>query len=174
MRLAAQAAASAPNDHPSEIQNALGVRFGNVAQAEVAESAVQAVGMGYLSQGAPIVMRADRRIHVAMLEVVRLSDEGYMPPSDPDEIHVLGRPGAAALEAFAYQYREGGYISDYDFKLASVLAGVMTGGDLPGDARVSPGYLLELEREAFLHLLGEHKTQQRLKHLMDTGKPLRN
>ena len=74
----------------------------------------------------------------------------------------------------AYQYREGGYISEYDFKLARVLAHVMTGGDLPGDAHVSPDYLLELEKEAFLHLLGEHKTQQRLKHLMDTGKPLRN
>lgn len=174
MRLAAAADAAAPNGHVSEIQNALGTRFRNVAQAEVSRSAVQGVNMGYLDASAPIVMRADRRVHVAVLEVVRLSEQGYVPPVDPEEIHVLGRPGAAAFEAMAFQFREGGYISDYDFKLAKVLAHVMTGGDLPGDAYVSPDYLLELEKEAFLHLLGEHKTQQRLKHLMDTGKPLRN
>lgn len=174
MRLAAAADAAAPNGHPSEIQNALGIRFRNVAMAEVARSAVQAVDMGYLAPSAPIVMRADRRIHVAALEVIRLSEQGYIPPVDPKEIHVLGRPGAAAFEAMAYQFREGGFVSEYDFKLTKVLAHVMTGGDLPGDTHVSPELLLELEKEAFLHLLGEHKTQQRLKHLMDTGKPLRN
>ncbi|QXD14584.1 enoyl-CoA hydratase/isomerase family protein [Rhodocaloribacter litoris] len=174
MRLAAQAAALAPNGFPNEIQAYLQKYFEQVAMAKVATSARQGQEMGYVASHAPVVMNAERRFFVARQEVIRLSEQGYLPPPPLTHITVLGRPAAAALEVGAYQFLQGRFISAYDFHLAKKLIYVLTGGDLTGPAEVHEDYLLDLEREAFMSLLGEPKTQERIMHLLQHNKPLRN
>ncbi len=147
--------------------------YQNVATAAVATSARRAQEMGYLAPHTRVVMNAERRFHVARHEVVRLSEQGYLPPP-VERIKVLGRPAAAALEIGVYQFHQGRFISDYDRYLAGRLAYIITGGNLSGPQEVTEAYLLGLEREVFLSLLGEPKTQQRIAHLLKTNKPLRN
>ena len=84
------------------------------------------------------------------------------------------RPGYALLKMGVYMAREGGYISEYDAVIGEKLAHVLSGGRLTGEQKVSEQYLLDLEREAFLSLCGQPKTQQRMQHMLKTGKPLRN
>ncbi len=174
MRLAAMASDLAPSGFPSEVQSALAPYFEQVAMARVATSARHAQQMGYLSRAAPIVMRAERRIHVAHREVIRLSAQGYVPPPQDRKIRVGGKDIAAALNMMAYQFLQGGYISEYDFELARTIAYVMTGGNLNGQTPVSEQYILDLEREAFMRLVGETRTQDRIRHLLEHNKPLRN
>ena len=173
-RLAEMAALHAPNGHPSEILERLQGFFKQVAMAEVSASARHAQEMGYLAASAPVVMRSIRRFHVAAEKVVALSDAGYLPSADPATIHVLGKPGRAALESMAFQFEQGKFISEYDLHLATTLARVLTGGDLAGPAEVPRSHLLDLEREAFMSLLGEKKTRARIRHMLEKRKPLRN
>ena len=173
-RLAIRAADMVAEGHANQIQDALRPMFENVAQAEVATSARQAQQMGYLSEDARIVMNEDRRLYVAREEVIRLSNEGYFPPPVRTHVKVLGRPTRAAFEVAAQQYLEGGFISEYDKYLALQLAYVLTGGDLSGPQEVHEDYLIGLEREVFMRLLGEEKTQARIRHMLEKGKPLRN
>lgn len=174
MRLAALADSSAANGHDSEIQSFLMKYFEQVAMARVATSAEEAREMGYLPQGGIVVMNEARRFHVAKERVQFLSSQGYLPPPVHTAIRVLGRPAAAAMVVGATQFMWGKFISEYDLKLAGKLAHVLTGGDLTGPAEVHEDYLLELEREAFLSLLGEEKTMERVQHILTTNKPLRN
>jgi 3-hydroxyacyl-CoA dehydrogenase len=173
MRLAALADERAPDDFPSHQQPFLQQFFEQVAQAEVAESAEQARDMGYLPENTRVVMNASRRLYAAKEEVLRCSNQGYRAPS-PRRINVLGRPTRSAFVVALQQYLDGGFISEYDKHLGEQLAWVMTGGDLTAPQHVSEDYLLGLEREAFLSLLGEEKTQQRVQHMLEKGKPLRN
>ena len=172
--LAALAAERAPNRHPSEIQAWVQRFFENVAMAKVATSAREAQQMGYLAEGARVVMNEVRRLYVAREEVVRLSNEGYLPPPVRTRVTVLGRPTRAAIEVMLQQYHEGGFISEYDLHLGRQLAYVFTGGDLTAPQDVHEDYLLELEREVFLRLLGEPKTQARIESILKTNRPLRN
>ncbi len=175
MMMAAKAAELAANpDRPSEIQPFLRQHFEQIAMAKVATSAHQAQAMHFLPAGAVVVMNEARRFHVAKAEVVRLSEQGYLPPPVRTHIPVLGKPGRGQFEVALYQFEEGHYISEYDHVLASRLAYVLTGGDLPGLTEVHEDYLLALEREVFLSLLGEEKTQARIQSILTTNKPLRN
>lgn len=175
MMMAAKAAELAANrDRPSEIQPFLRQHFEQIAMAKVATSARMAQEMHLLPPEAVIVMNDARRFHVAKQEVVRLSEQGYLPPPVRTAIPVLGAPGRAQFEVALHQFEAGNYISAYDHYLAGRLAWVMTGGDLTGPAEVHEDYLLELEREVFLSLLGEEKTQARIQSILTTNKPLRN
>ena len=174
MRMAELAAKRAPNDNHSAIQPYLRKYFENIAMAEVAESARQGIEMGYLAEHTPIVMNSDRRLFVAKQEVVRLSEEGYLPPPVSTDIPVLGRKTAAAFDVALHQYRNGNYISDYDVHLGTKLAHVITGGDLSAPQTVHEDYLIELEREVFMSLLGEQKTMERIQYMLENRKPLRN
>jgi 3-hydroxyacyl-CoA dehydrogenase len=174
MRMAEQAAKRAPNDNHSAIQPYLRKYFENIAMAEVAESAAQGKAMGYLAEHAPVVMNSDRRLYVAKQEVLRLSEEGYLPPPVSTDIQVLGRKTAAAFEVALHQYRNGDYISDYDVHLGKKLAHVITGGNLSAPQTVHEDYLIDLEREAFMSLLGEQKTMERVQYMLENRKPLRN
>ncbi len=173
-RLTIKAAEQAPSGHPSEMLPWIRKYFETIAMAQVATSARQAQAMGFLPAHACIVMHEDRRFHAAKQEVIRLSEQGYAPPVRPTRVKVLGQPGYAALMVGVDQYRKGGFITEYDQYLASKLAYVMTGGALTHPQEVSEDYLLALEREVFLHLLGQPKTQERILHLLQTNKPLRN
>ena len=174
MRLAAMAADSAATERSAHIQPFLQQAFETVAQAKVSNSAIEAQDFGFISPKVRIVMNADRRLYVAKQEVIRLSEEGYLPPPVRHAIRVLGRSAQAQFEQMAYHFRQGGFITEYDCYLVKRLASVMTGGDLSAPTRVHENYLLELERETFMSLLGEKKTQERIASILTTKKPLRN
>ena len=172
MRLAAKA----DSEHQSYDSNLLleVMRyFQTVAKATVSTSAEEAREFGFLPDHACIVMKATRRFHVAKQEVLRHSAQGYRPPV-PRKIRVLGTPGAAALVTAAYQLHQGRFISEYDLHLAKRLAYVFTGGDLSAAQQVTESYLLDLEREVFLGLLAEPKTQERITGLLKYNRPIRN
>jgi 3-hydroxyacyl-CoA dehydrogenase len=130
--------------------------------------------MGYFPRPGAVVMRNARRIFVAHNTVVHLAQSGYVPPVRGVKIQVAGRGVGAALTTMAYQFLEGRYMSPYDFELAKSVAFVITGGNLSGPTEVSEEYLLELEREAFMRHVGEPKTQDRIRYLLEKNKPLRN
>lgn len=174
MRLAARAANKAATGHASHIQPFLQQVFETVATAKVATSAQEARQLGFLMPDDMVVMNEDRRIHCAREEVITMFEQGYMPPPVETHIPVLGKPGKAPLYTAAWQMWNGGYITEYDLHLAERFAHVLTGGDLTGPAEVHENYLLELEREVFLSLLGQKKTQERVKTVLETGKPIRN
>lgn len=173
MRLAELASRRAPKGHANFVQAVLQGYFENVAMAKVASSASEAREMGYLAPHARIVMHEDRRIYVGREEVRRLSSEGYMPPARSVFV-ALGRPTAAAFEVSVQQYVEGEFISEYDAFLANRLAFVITGGELSAPQEVDEEYMLELERDVFLGLLGREESRDRITHMLEKGKPLRN
>ncbi|MDE2832973.1 MAG: 3-hydroxyacyl-CoA dehydrogenase NAD-binding domain-containing protein [Bacteroidota bacterium] len=159
--------------YDSDLQPFVARFYEQVAKAEVSTSAERAREMAYIPDHTPIVMNAARRFHVAIEQVLHLSEQGYRPPVTK-AIRVLGRPGAAAMSMGVYQLHQGRFISDYDRFLADRLAYVMTGGDLSGPHDVTEAYLLDLEREVFLSLLGQPKTQERVIGLLKTNRPIRN
>ena len=98
---------------------------------------------------------------------------GYHPPI-PEKVYAAGRDVLAALNVAVYMLREGGYISDHDKFVGQKISYVLCGGNLSAPAWLDEQYFLDLEREAFLSLVGTEKTQQRLWHMLQTGKVLRN
>ena len=173
MRFAAKASKENQGYYDSNLLPGVMKYFETVATATVSMSAEEARDLGFLPDHACIVMNSARRFHVAKHEVLRLSNQGYRPPT-PAQVRVLGRPGAAALSTAVYQLHQGRFISDYDLYLAKKLAYIFTGGDLSGAQEVSESYLLDLEREVFLGLLGQPKTQERIAGLLKTNRPIRN
>src|SRR5687768_5989271 len=148
--------------------------FETIALAKVATSAEEARGLGFLSADDTISMNADRLIADAKKEVLALSASGYVAPQQRTDILALGEPALATLKLGIHQMKRAGYISDHDAEIGTQLARILTGGDLNHTTRVSEQYLLDLEREAFLKLVGMRKTQERIAHMLKTGKPLRN
>jgi len=145
-----------------------------IAMASVSTSAAEAFNMGYLVEGRDeIVMNAGRNIAEAKAKVLELAD-GYTQPIERKDIKVLGRNGLGALYTFANELKLGKYASEHDIKIAKKISYVLCGGDLSGPQTVSEQYLLDIEREAFLSLAGEKKTQERIQHMLQTNKPLRN
>jgi 3-hydroxyacyl-CoA dehydrogenase len=148
--------------------------FETIALAKVATSAEEARSLGFLSADDTISMNTDRLIADAKKEVQALSASGYVAPQPRVDILALGLPALSTLKLGIHQMKRAGYISDHDAEIGSRLARILTGGDLNHPTRVSEQYLLDLEREAFLSLIGTRKTQERMAHMLKTGKPLRN
>jgi 3-hydroxyacyl-CoA dehydrogenase len=147
--------------------------FENVAMAKVATSAKEAQKLGYMRSADKITINRDHLIHDAKRTVLDLVREGYRPPRKKN-IKVMGERGYALLQMGLFYMREGGYISQYDEHVAKKVAYVMTGGNLPDGTEVTEQYILDLEREAFVSLCGERKTQERIEYMLKTGRPLRN
>ena len=103
-----------------------------------------------------------------------MADQGYTKPIPRTDVKVLGKQALGMFLVGTDQMVAGNYISEHDKKIANKLAYVMAGGDLSEASYVSEQYLLDLEREAFLSLTGERKTLERLQHMIQKGKPLRN
>jgi 3-hydroxyacyl-CoA dehydrogenase len=154
--------------------NAFQNRLLTIAQAKVTSSGQEAKEIGILRPGNIISMNLDRRLKDAKTEVLRLADEGYIQPLMREDIKVLGRTGLGLAYSGIYAMYAAGHISEHDMKVTKKVAHVMCGGELPGSHLVTEKYLLDLEREAFLSLLGERKTLERMQHTLKTGKPLRN
>jgi 3-hydroxyacyl-CoA dehydrogenase len=149
-------------------------QFKTIALASVATSANEAFNHGYLLQHRDeVVLNKDRAIAKAKHKVLDLAAD-YTAPLERNDITVLGRGGLAALYAAANELRLGRYASEHDIKIAHKIAWVLCGGDLTGTQKVSEQYLLDVEREAFLSLCGEQKTLERIQHMLQTNKPLRN
>ena len=147
--------------------------FEQIGFAKVATSAEEARQMGFLDTKDRVVMNRDMLIAEAKREVLHMVATGYRPPL-PENIYAAGRDAFAALKVAVYMMEEGKYISEHDKLIAEKIAGVITGGELSQPTWVPEQYILDLELEAFLSLCGEKKTQERLWHMLQTGKPLRN
>ncbi len=148
--------------------------FETIAMAKVSSCAREAQELAYITRFDSFTMNPDHVLHDAKQVVLDMVREGYHRPRPRDEIRVTGRSGRGLLELLVYLLKEGLYISEHDAVIAKKLAYVVTGGDVDENTLVTEQYLLDLEREAFLSLCGEPKSQERMKHMMETNKPLRN
>ena len=129
--------------------------------------------MGILGPTDRVVMNRDLLLAEAKKEALHLASCGYAAPV-PEKIYAAGRDYLGALQVGIYMMKEGKYITEYEQHIAGKLAYVMTGGELSSPAWISEQYILDLEREAFLSLCGEQKTQERMWNMLQTGKALRN
>ena len=157
-----------------ELMEALRRSFETVAMAKVSSSAAEARRLGFLSVGDRITMNRERLINDAKESARTKAMAGYAPPVPRDDIPAPGQNILASFKMAVHMMREGEYISDHDAKVANWVANVLCGGAVTPGTPVSEQYLLDLEREAFLSLCGEKKTQERIAHTLKTGKPLRN
>ena len=147
--------------------------FELIGYAKVSTSAEDARSIGLLLPVDEISMNPERLIADAKALALQLAPH-YWAPVPRTDIPVSGEAGLALLKLGVYLARQGGYISEYDALIGEKLAEVLSGGKLTGEQKVSEQYLLDLEREAFLSLCGQPKTQERMQHMLKTGKPLRN
>lgn len=155
--------------------NRLQQYFLTIGMAKVSTSAYEAYDTGILERGKDIIIVNQDRQIAAAKEVARfMADQGYTKPIPRTDIKVLGKQALGMFLVGTDQMVAGNYISEYDKRIANKLAYVMSGGDLSEASFVSEQYLLDLEREAFLSLTGERKTLERLQHMIQKGKPLRN
>ncbi len=170
------------NEHAAGGENldlfhALKPIFENIAMAKVSTSGEEARELGYLRAADPVAINGDRHVADAKQTALALVRAGYHPaappPSEPS-IRVLGEEFLAGAKLAIHTLLRGEYISEYDAAVARKLANILAGGALSAPQLVSEQYILELEREAFVSLCGERKTQERIAHTLKTGKPLRN
>lgn len=147
--------------------------FEQIGLAKVTTSAEEARQMGLLGPADRVVMNRDRLLTEAKNEVLHLVSTGYRPPL-PEKLYAAGRDALAALRVGIYMMKEAKFITEYESVIANKLAYILTGGELSQPAWLDEQVFLDLEREAFLSLCGEEKTQARLYNMLETGKPLRN
>ncbi|MDG1724638.1 MAG: 3-hydroxyacyl-CoA dehydrogenase/enoyl-CoA hydratase family protein [Bacteroidia bacterium] len=154
---------------------ALQDRFTTIATAKVATSAHEAFEIGVMHKDKDeVVVNGHRLIAEAKRKVIELANDGYVQKPQREDILVLGRTALGALYSGIESFGISNYASEHDQLISRKLAFVMAGGDFTQPTQVTEQYLLNLEREAFLSLLGERKTLQRIQHILKTGKPLRN
>ncbi|MGD0906115.1 MAG: 3-hydroxyacyl-CoA dehydrogenase NAD-binding domain-containing protein [Candidatus Acidiferrales bacterium] len=160
-----------------DLFHALKPVFENIAMAKVSTSGEEARELGYLRRADLVAMNLDRLVADAKETALGLVRSGWRQtspaPTEPS-IRVLGEEFSAAAKLAVYMMLRGEYISEYDALVARKLGHVLAGGALTSAQLVSEQYILDLEREAFVSLCGERKTQERIAHTLKTGKPLRN
>ena len=144
-----------------------------VAAAKVSRSAHEARAFGYVRESDLIVMQANEVLHAAVGHAQGLAQGGWRTPL-PGRFKVAGRDGAATLTTQLVNMRDGGFISEYDFKLGQAVVQIMCGGDVDPGTEVNEAWMLALERTTFMALLAQPKTQERIAGLLATGKPVRN
>src|ERR1700723_2463791 len=147
--------------------------FETIAMAKVSTSGEEARSLGFLRRSDLIAMNRDRQVADAKATALALVREGYHPPA-PAEIRVLGEEFLAGAKLAIHMLVRGEFASEHDAVVARKLAYILAGGNITAPQTVSEQYILDLEREAFVSLCGERKTQERIAHTLKTGKPLRN
>jgi len=157
-----------------ELMQALRRNFEAIAMAKVSTSALEAQQLGYLSVADRITLNRDRLLMDAKHLALDIANAGYAAPLPRTDIPAPGQNLLATLKLMVHTMREGEFISDHDMKVANWVAYVLCGGNITPGTPVSEQYLLDLEREAFLSLCGEKKTQERIAFTLKNGKPLRN
>ena len=171
--LARRAAENAAASTGKDLMPFLTEGFTAAAMAKVGTSAIESRRIGYLLDSDLIVPHKDELLHVAIGQARAMFDAGYRPPHKA-LFPVAGRSGVATIKGQLVNMRDGGFISQHDFHIASLIAHVVCGGDVDAGSLVSEEYLMTLERRAFGSLLAHPKTQERIMGMMSTGKPLRN
>jgi 3-hydroxyacyl-CoA dehydrogenase len=157
-----------------EMLEAMKRAFETIATAKVATSAHEARALGFLSDGDRITMNRERVLSDAKARALELVRAGYEPPIPRIDIPAPGENLLATLKLGVHMMRQGGYITEYEVKLATKIAEVLCGGNVTPGSLVSEQYILDLEREGFKSLCGEKKTQERIQFTLKTGKTLRN
>ncbi len=148
--------------------------FKSIAMGSVSTSAHEAFGLHYLNPNRDFIcMNRMRNIAMAKDKAISLKT-GYIPPSSRQDIEVLGRAGLSTLYSAINEFKLGNYMSDHDVEVSRKIAYIMCGGDLTYSQNVSEEYLLDLERESFMSLLGNQKTLDRIQYMLMNKKPLRN
>ncbi|WP_150466588.1 acyl-CoA-binding protein [Francisella sp. SYW-9] len=148
-------------------------RYKNLALAQVAKSGYEAKEMGFLRESDTIVMNSKEILTVALKKAQLLAFSQYHPPLK-QKIKVFGETGIATVKALLVNMRDGNQISEHDYKIAVNLADTMCGGEIEKDTEVSEDWILERELINFKELAMSEKTEARMKHMLETGKPLRN
>ena len=167
-RWAAQSGAS------GEVLGNLSPTFMTVAMGKMSKSAHEAIDLGFGKAGDTILFNARELLFVALKEARLLADAGYVPPVPARGVPVAGRAGIASMEMTLVNMREGGMISAHDYRVSRAVAVALCGGEVEYGSLVDEAWLLAVERRQFLELLKTPETQARIKHMLDTGKPLRN
>ena len=174
------------NEHASggedlDLFHAMKPVFETIAMAKVGTSAEESRELGFLRREDGVSMNRDRLVADAKGLALALAHGGYQPAAaswqegaQATQIRVLGEQFLTAAKLAIHMMQRGGFISDYDAHVGRRLANILAGGPLSSPQTVSEQYLLDLEREAFVSLCGEKKTQERMAHTLKTGKPLRN
>jgi 3-hydroxyacyl-CoA dehydrogenase len=157
-----------------ELLEALRRNFESIAMAKVSTSALEARHLGYLSWADRLTLNRDRLLMDAKHVALDIANAGYTAPLPRTDIPAPGQNLLSTLKMAVHMMREGEFISDHDVKVANWVAHVLCGGNITPGTLVSEQYLLDLEREAFLSLCGEKKTQERIAFTLKSGKPLRN
>jgi 3-hydroxyacyl-CoA dehydrogenase len=169
-----------PRDPPSKFAQsgeyaiALKRSLETIAMAKVSTSAAEAKTLGLLAPSDFITRNRERLLLDAKAQALLLAEQGYIPPIQRTQIPAAGLPALSTLETGIFLMGEAGFASEHDQLVARKAAHVLCGGPLTAGSLVSEQYLLDIEREAFLSLCGERKTQERISHTLKTGKPLRN
>lgn len=162
-----------PNGVEFDLQKVANKVFESIAMAKVSTSGEEARDNNFLNLADGISVNGDHLLYDAKQAVLALHKKGYKPPVRK-KVPVVGETGYATLLLGAQAMLYSGYISEHDLKIAKKLAYVIAGGKVPYGTEVDEQYLLDLEREAFLSLVAEPKSQQRMQHMLLKGKPLRN
>lgn len=147
--------------------------FELIAMAKVSSSGAEARENHFLKETDGISVNGDHLLYDAKQAVLQLAEKGYQPPVR-QKVPVVGETGYAMLLLAAQSMYLSGYISEHDLKIARKLAYVIAGGNVPFGTMVDEQYLLDIEREAFLSLVTERKSQDRMRYMLQKGKPLRN
>ncbi len=156
-----------------DLFHALKPLFENIAMAKVSTSGEEARSLGYLRPSDLISMNRDRQVADAKQTALALVREGYYPPA-PAEIRVLGEQFLAGAKLAIHMMVRGQFATEHDAVVGRKLAYILAGGGITMPQTVTEQYVLDLEREAFVSLAGERKTQERIAYTLKTGKPLRN
>ena len=154
------------------LQTILGKAFETIATAKVATSAMEGMELGFIRKTENISLNRDQQIYDAKQVVLGLS-KFYKKPR-PALIPVMGENFRGMADGILYNMQYGNYASAYDVHIARKVAHIISGGDCAEGTLVTEQEILELEKEAFMSLMGEQKTQDRIMHMLTTGKPLRN
>jgi 3-hydroxyacyl-CoA dehydrogenase len=164
-----------------DLFHALKPVFEAIAMAKVGTSAAECRELGYLRREDGVSLNRDRLVADAKQVALALVRGGYQRPAadwqqgaETTQIKVLGEPFLAGAKLAIHMMVRGGFASQYDAQVGGKLANILAGGPLTAPQFVTERYLLDLEREAFVSLCGEKKTQERIAHTLKTGKPLRN
>jgi 3-hydroxyacyl-CoA dehydrogenase len=148
--------------------------FRTIALATVSKSAIEAVQLGFARTSDDIVFHPHELPYVAIRRARAMAEAGWHAVQPNPAVTVAGRDGIATCEMMLVNMMEGGFISAHDYKVAKAAATALCGGDVDSGSQVSEQWILDVERAQFVELLKTQRTQQRIVHMLDTGKPLRN
>ena len=171
--IARRAAENAATSTGKDILPFLTEGFTAAAMAKVGTSALESRKLGYLLDSDVIVPHKDELLYTALNEAKALANGGWRAPHKR-LFPVAGRSGIATIKGSLVNMKDGGFISQHDFHIASLIAEVVCGGDVDAGTLVSEEYLMTLERKAFCALIEHPKTQERILGMLSTGKPVRN